>query len=239
MKYFQWFCSADRQGRPVGVQAVQAQAHQQLGEVLLEPRRQAGERLEFAVLLGGVGVGVLDELAADGDGQSVGRDQLGLQDVVVVLGLAVDGLGQAVLAVPLAEVELPGAVQDHQEVAEQPSVVQGLHADQPADHVPAQVVQGRWRHVPQEVVQRVAVGDRLLAAAAEAVEVLQRLGAVQFESHLPSRAELQQEQHTNPARIYLAMCLESMYTSSHGTGRSQSWNGGAAGEAAHGRAGRA
>jgi len=47
------------------------------------------------------------------------RDQLGLQDVVVILRLAVHGPGQAVLAMFLAEVELPGAVQDDQEVAEQ------------------------------------------------------------------------------------------------------------------------
>ncbi len=172
-----------------------SQAKRQLGEVLLEPRRKSGERLEFAALLGGLGIAVLDELAADGDGQPLGRHQLGLQDVVVILRLAVHDLGQAVLAVLLTEVQLPGAVQDHQEVAEQPSLVQCLHANQAMDQLTAQAIQGRRRHVSQEVIQRVAVGDGVLAAAAEAVEVLQRLWAVQLEPHLPARAELQHEHH--------------------------------------------
>ncbi len=92
--------------------------------------------------------------------------------MVVVLYLAVDGLGQAVLAVLLTEVELPGAVQNHQEVAEQSPAVQSLHPDQPLNHRPAQAMHGLRGHVPQEVVQCVAVGHGLLVASAEMVEVL-------------------------------------------------------------------
>jgi hypothetical protein len=179
----------------LGIEPIQAQAQEQLGEVLLEPRGQTKERLQFAVLLGGPRIGVLDELGADRDRQPRGGDQLGLQDGMEVLRLVLHGPGEAVFTMPLAEVQLPGAVHDHQEVPQQPAVVQGLHADQSPDHRAAQAIQGRRGHVAQEVIEGVAVGQGLLVAAAEAIEVRQRLGAVQLEPRLPARAHLQQEHH--------------------------------------------
>jgi hypothetical protein len=181
--------------RAVGVDGVQQQAQWQLGVTLLQPPGRARERLQLAVLLGGVGVGVLDELAVQGDRQALGRDQLGLQHVVVVQRLLPVLLFQAVGAVAAVEAQLPGAVEDGQEVAHQPAPVQRLHAHQAPDHLPPQRGQRRSGHAAQEVVEGVGVGHRLLLPAGQGVEVGQRLGAVQLEPQPPPRAELEQEAH--------------------------------------------
>ena len=47
----------------------------------------------------------------------------------------------------------------------------------------------------QEVIEGVTVGQRLLGASAEAVEIRQCLGAVQLEPQLPTRSQLQHEHH--------------------------------------------
>ena len=115
--------------------------------------------------------------------------------MVEVLCFALHGLGQAMFAVLVAEVQLAGAVQHHQEAPQQPAVVQGLHADQALDHPQTQIRQSLRRHMAQEVGESVAVGHGLLMAPAQTIEVLQRLLAVQLEPHLPTRAQLQQEKH--------------------------------------------
>ena len=54
------------------------------------------------------------------------------------LRLAVYGLGQAMGAVPLTEVELPRSVGNHQEVSIQPPALHRLHADKPVNYRPSQ-----------------------------------------------------------------------------------------------------
>jgi len=171
--------------RAVGIEGIEAQAQRQLGEVLLEPLRQASEGLQFTVLLAGLGVGVLDELAVQGDGQSLGRDQLGLQDVVVVERLLAALLLQAVGAMPLAEVQLPGGVEDHQEAAQESAMIHGFHPHQTMDHLPPQPRQRPRGHAAQEIVQRVGVSHGLLLGLGKPVEVGQGLGAVQLETQPP------------------------------------------------------
>ena len=153
---------ADVYHRPFGVQSVQEKAQAQLGEVLLESLGQPVEGFQLAVLLGGVGVGVLDELRAHGDRQPLGRDQLGLQDVVVVVGRALDGLFQAMRAVAFSELQLPRAVQDDQEVSHQPAGVEDLHPHQAEHHLAAQAGELGGRDVAEEVVERVVMGELLL-----------------------------------------------------------------------------
>jgi hypothetical protein len=68
----------DREDGSIGVEGVAQEAYRQLGEVGLEGLSQSLERLQFAILFIGVGVGVLDELAAHREGQTLGGDQFGL-----------------------------------------------------------------------------------------------------------------------------------------------------------------
>ena len=197
---------AEVEDRPVGVQAVQEQTQTQLREVPMELLGQPCERLEFAVLLRGLGIGVFDELGANGDRQPVGGDEFGLQDVMIVVGLAVGGPLQAMGTVPLVEAELARAIDDHREVPEEATVVQGLHPQQSPDHVETKALELAWRQAAQEVVQGVAVGHPFLAAGGEAVEVLQGQGAVQFKADLAAGPQFQEEHqqarpHQTPRRV--------------------------------------
>jgi hypothetical protein len=197
---------AQVEDRAVGVQGVQEEAQAQLGKVLVELPGQPREGLQFAVLLGGLGVGVLDELRTDGDRQPVRRDQFGLQDVVVVLGLPAHGPLQAMGAMSAAKEQLPRAVEGHQEVCQQTPTVQDLHANEPVDHAAAKAGRFAGRQAAQEVVQGVAVGHAVLAAAGEAIEVLQGLGAVQFKADLAAGPQFEEEDqqarpHQTPRRI--------------------------------------
>lgn len=150
-------------------------------------------RYQFWIGPGRVRVGVLGERAADREGQAGGRDQLGLQDRVVVAFLPADGLFLAVWAVPLAEGQLARAVDDDQRVSEQPPIVQDLHAQQTLDHLSPQAVVGPAGHVPEKVLQRGGVRQGRVPLATQAVEVFQGLGAVQLEPHLPAGTQLQDE----------------------------------------------
>jgi hypothetical protein len=63
------------------------------------------------------------------------------------------------------------------------------------DHFAPQLRQGRRRHAPQKIVERVGVGYLLLFTVGQGVQIGQCLGGVQLETQPPSRAELEQEAH--------------------------------------------
>jgi hypothetical protein len=74
---------------------------------------------------------VLDELGGEGEGQTVGGDPLGLQDVMKVQDLAVWALsGQTMVAVTLPKEQLSGPIDRHEPSAVQPPAIQGLRPDQ-------------------------------------------------------------------------------------------------------------
>jgi len=154
---------------------------------------QPREGLELAVLLGGVGVVVLDELGAQGEGEAVGRDQLGFQDVVEVEGLAARGLlGETVRAMTAPEEQLAGAVEGHQDPFVESPAVEGLHPDQAADDVDRQVLEGLGGHPLEVVDDRVVVGRRLTVGLGQRVEVGDEGLRVGLEAELPARAQPQQ-----------------------------------------------
>jgi hypothetical protein len=76
----------------IGVEGIQQEDEAEAGIAGVELLGEPGEGLEFAVLLGGPRVAVLDELGPEREGEAVGGDELGLQDVVVVERFAVGGL---------------------------------------------------------------------------------------------------------------------------------------------------
>ena len=67
-----------------GVEGIAQKDDREPWEIGLQLRRQSGEGVEFAVLLFGIGLGVLDELGGDGKNQSARRDEFRFQDVVKV-----------------------------------------------------------------------------------------------------------------------------------------------------------
>jgi len=101
---------------------------------------------------------------------------------------------------------LARAIDPHGEVPEEPGAFQHLHPQEPADPVEAKALQFARREAAQEVVQGVAVGHPVLAAASEAVEVLHGRRAVRFKADLAAGTRFQQEHqqarpHQTPRRI--------------------------------------
>jgi len=146
----------------VGVESVQGQTEGEVGEAVLEPADEAVKGLEFAVLLGGVGSGVFDELGHDGEGEAVGGHQFGFEDVVVITGLAVVGFGEAVGAVSLGECEHTGAVhRDHEPSVEEAVGIEDLFADEVLDDHGHALLELAGIEAAKEFSQGVAVGKGL------------------------------------------------------------------------------
>lgn len=97
---------------------------------------------------------IIDELAADGERQAGAGDQLGLQNLMVVVGDVPVRLAQAVRAVPPPEGDVAGAVEHHYERPQQAGLIQDLVADELADHARPQAAQRGRADVAQEVCQR-------------------------------------------------------------------------------------
>ena len=96
----QWFSRAMSKKGAQASERVANQADGQLREILLEPHRQAEERIELAVLLpDGRAPLVLYELGLNRNGKSIRGHELGLQHVVIPEGQAVPGPGETVGAV--------------------------------------------------------------------------------------------------------------------------------------------
>jgi len=164
---------------------------------------QPGEGLEFAVLLallvvglGAVLGGIFDELAFQRDRQAGGGDELGFEDGVEVHDRVTVLLGQAVCAVPLVKGEHPGAVDRHDQMAQEPKRVQGPHPNQAAGTA---LTQGGQRFGPLTMFQEMihGVGDRqgLLVGRGQAVEIGQeaQLQVAQVKVNLPAAAQPQRE----------------------------------------------
>ncbi len=116
---------AELQDLIVHVEAVQEHADSRARELRLQAREQPVQRLELAVLLRGVRIGVLDEFGPHGEGQPVRRHQLRLEHGVIVRHPAILVLlRQARGAVPVAEGQDPGAVDGYEIVAPDPSLIQ-------------------------------------------------------------------------------------------------------------------
>ena len=84
---------------------------------------------------GGIAVGVFDELAGHGQGQTCRSQQLGLQDLMQVHGVSGVTVDQTMRAMPLAKREMTSRIQDHDKSPLQAGGVQDPHANEAAQHV--------------------------------------------------------------------------------------------------------
>ena len=150
--------------------------------------------------LGVVGVGVLDELAAQRHDHARRPQQFGFQDVVEVQHLFAVALHQAVAAVPPVEADQPGGIEQQHRSAQQACGVQHLHAEQSLHALATPTLPAGQLHVADEVVEGVVNGQGSLLGLGQAVEVGQHLGAgvAQFEIELAAGAELEQIQVKPP-----------------------------------------
>ena len=109
-------------------------------------------------------------------------------------------LHQAVVAVAAMKAEQPGAIDGHDELAQQPGGVESLHAHQPPHHFGAHTGETLGLDVPDEVVERVVDGAGVVVRASQAVEVVQHVGVmgIEFVVELTPTAELKQVQTDAP-----------------------------------------
>ena len=111
-------------------------------------------------MFGHVLAGVLDGLGHDGEHQSVPSHELGLEHVVVVDGLAIFGLGQAVLAVTLRVRHDPGTVDRHQVVRiQEAATIQDLVAHQVVHGGAYQLLVLGGVGLAEPIIDRVPVRD--------------------------------------------------------------------------------
>jgi hypothetical protein len=123
---------AQGKDRPLGVKAVGGHGDREAGKAPLEPDGQPVEGLQFAVLLVGPGIDILDEFGHQREDESSAGHQLGLQDRVIIAGDPVPGLSQAMGTVTLFKGEHAGAVNsDHVVAIQQTLAVKRLFADHP------------------------------------------------------------------------------------------------------------
>jgi hypothetical protein len=155
---------------------------------------QPGKRLEFTVLLGGLGVAVLDEFGPQRVGEAVGGDELGFQNMMEIEGFAVGGLlREAEGAVAFAVEVLPGPVDGHGEAPEDPPGVQGLHPNEALGDLGGEFREGGRIERLQVVDDGIVVRGGLGRGAGDGVEVGDEGGRVRLEAELPPGAQTQEE----------------------------------------------
>src|SRR5262249_4110910 len=100
------------------------------------------------------------------------------------------------LTMAMAKHQIAGGVDDEDPAPLQTGRVQGTHAYQAMNHLPAQLQQRLSAEAGQEGIQRLVDRPRSLPGASQAVEVGQHAGAglAQLEVDLPARAEFAQEE---------------------------------------------
>ena len=99
------------------------------------------------------------------------------------------------LAVPLVEVQLPGAVHDQRESSQEPAVVQGLHADQALDHLSAQAARDAGGTWPRKWLSVSEWARLSWAADASRLRLARASGLSSSKRSLPPGAELDEEDH--------------------------------------------
>ena len=190
----------DGKGAAASVEGVEIQTEPQLGERGLEGGGQPVKGLEFAILLLCLIVGrgaagrILDELAGQRERQPGGGQQLGFQHWMKVGDLARGMfLGQALRAVAVAETEIAGAVNGGHQIALEPEIVQGFHADEPLRVLPEQQSESRAADMADKVVERFGNRQSILIGASQKIEIVED-GAFQVAQIIIGRAAAAQTQ---------------------------------------------
>ena len=190
----------DGKGAAASVEGVEVQTEPQLGEGGLEGGGQPVKGLEFAILFlflivsRGAAGRIFDELAGQRERQPRAREQLGFEHRMEVGDLARGVfLGQALRAVAVAETEIAGAVNGRHQIALEPEIVQGFHADEPLSVLPEQLSESRAADMADKVVQ--SFGDRqsLLVGVGQQIQIVEN-GAFQIAQIVIGRAAAAQTQ---------------------------------------------
>ena len=192
------------------VESVKVQAEPQLGEGGLEGSGQPVKGLEFAILFLLLIVGrgaagrIFDELAGQRERQPGAGEQLGFEHRMEVGDLARGVfLGQALRAVAVAETEIAGAVNGGHEIALEPEIVQGFHADEPLRVLPEQLSESRAADMADKVIEGFGNRESVLLGAGQKIEIVED-GAFQIAQVVISRAPASQtqseEQQSPPAQ---------------------------------------
>ena len=116
------------------------------------------EHIQFAILLGWIGLWILDEFTHQRQGEAVVGDELGLQRIVIVGRHPVVLARQTVLAVALREAINARPVNGDDVVTiEQAIAFEDLFANQDFDQSGDTLLDLRWRDVFESVIDGVAV----------------------------------------------------------------------------------
>ena len=182
------------------VESVKVQAEPQLRERGLESAGQPVKGLEFTILFLLLIVGrgatgrIFDELAGQGNGQSGAGQQLGFEHRMEIGDLARGVfLGQALRAMVMAETEITGAVYGGHEIALEPEIVQGFHADKPLGVLPEQLSESRAADMADKVVERLGDGQSVLLGVRQKIEIMED-GAFQIAQVVIGRTPATQPQ---------------------------------------------
>lgn len=170
----------DGKGAAASVEGVKVQTEPQLGEGGLEGGGQAVKGLEFAILFLFLIVGrgaagrIFDELAGQRERQPGGGEQLGFEHRMEVGDLAGGVfLGQALRAVAVAETEKAGAVNGGHQIALEPEIVQGFHADEPLNVLLEQLSESRAADMADKVVEGLGDRERVLVRVGQKIEIVE------------------------------------------------------------------
>jgi hypothetical protein len=192
------------------VEGVEVQTEPQLGEGGLEGGGQPVKGLEFAILFLFLIVGrgaagrIFDELAGQRERQPRAGEQLGFEHRMEVGDLARGVfLGQALRAMAMAETEIAGAVNGGHNIALEPEIVQGFHADEPLSVFPEQVSESRAADMADKVVEGLGDGQSVLVGAGQKIEIVED-GAFQIAQvvigRTPATQPQSEEQQSPPAQ---------------------------------------
>jgi hypothetical protein len=97
--------------------------------------RQSIEGLEFTILFGRLISWILDKLAHQREGETIGGDEFRFQDGVVVKGLSVVSASETIRAVTSAKADRAGSIDGHDEIDPQQTVtVENLLANEGFGH---------------------------------------------------------------------------------------------------------
>ena len=178
----------------IGVEGIEEQEAWEARVAGVEFGGEPPEGLQFAVLLRGARVAVLDEHGGEREGEPVGGHKLCLQDVVEVERFAVGGLlGEAMRAMALSEEQLPSPVHSHRGCPEDPPPVEGLHADEPLGHGRGEFLKRLRRERLEVVDDGVVVGRHRNRGLGHRVEVGHEGLRLRLQAQLPPGPQAQEE----------------------------------------------
>ena len=177
-----------------------------------DARGQAKKGGQFAVLLdaligrklaglvSGLWGWIFDKLAAQGNRESVGIDDLGFKHGVkerVAGGVAVV---EAMGAVALVEAQESGAIDGEHELPVESAGIEHLVADEAAHTLGAQVIEGRTADVGEEMVEGFVDRKALLRGVGQGVDVGKDLafGVTQMEVELPTASQFAAKEQESP-----------------------------------------